>query len=106
VRQDSDRYILVEVDLPAVVTVQPGALKPRYADGVRLVNIYRGAGEIAEALEHWNVADLLTPDELTPLLESRGRDFPPERKLGERAEGTLEEMARTVADVLRQRLRR
>jgi electron transfer flavoprotein beta subunit len=106
VRQGGDQYVLVEADLPAVVMLQPGALKPRYADGVRLINIYRGEGEIAGALEQWDVADLLAPDELTPLLENRGRDFPPERKLGERAEGAPEEVAQTVADVLRQRLRR
>ena len=31
-------YVAVEADLPAVVTVLPGALKPRYPDGVRLIN--------------------------------------------------------------------
>ncbi|MGD2176939.1 MAG: hypothetical protein PVG71_03860 [Anaerolineae bacterium] len=105
VRRDGDKYVLVEADLPATVTVQPGALKPRYANGVRLINIFRGEGEIAEALEQWDVADLLAPDDLAPLLESRGHDFPPERKRGERVEGAPEEMARTVADALRQRLR-
>ncbi|MGD8997306.1 MAG: hypothetical protein PVH80_04310, partial [Anaerolineae bacterium] len=105
VRRDGDQYVLVETDLPATVTVQPGSLKPRYADGVRLINIYRGEGEMAEALEQWDVAGLLAPDQLTAPLESRGRDFPPERKRGERVEGTPEEMARTVADALRQKLR-
>jgi electron transfer flavoprotein beta subunit len=105
VRRDRDRYVRVETDLPATVTVQPGALEPRYADGVRLIDIYRGEGEIAKALEQWNVADLLAPDELTPLLESRGRDFPPERKRGERVDGAPEEMAQSVADALQQRLR-
>ena len=105
VRQEGADYVTVEADLPAAVTVQPGALKPRYADGVRLINIYRGEGEIAEALEQWDVADLLAPDELKPLLESRGRDFPPERKRGERVEGAPEEVAQTVAAGLRQWLR-
>jgi len=103
--QDGEQYALVETDLPATVTMQPRSLEPRYANGVRLINIYRGEGEIAEALEQWDVADLLAPDELTPLLESRGRDFPPERKRGERVEGTPAEMAQTVADALQQRLR-
>jgi electron transfer flavoprotein beta subunit len=105
VRQDGDHYVLVEADLPAAVTVQPGALKPRYANGVRLINIFRGEGEITETLEQWDVAELLAPDELAPLLESRGRDFPPERKHGERVAGAQEEMAQTVADALFQRLR-
>lgn len=103
--QSGSDYVTVRADLPAVVTVQPGALKLRYADGVRLINVYRGEGEIAEALEHWSVTDLLAPDDLAPLLKSRGRDFPPERERGERVEGTPEEMTQTVADALRQRLR-
>ncbi|MGD8243645.1 MAG: hypothetical protein PVG25_02685 [Anaerolineae bacterium] len=104
VRQDGDQHVLVETDLPATVTMQPGSLKPRYANGARLINIYRGEGEIAQALERWDVAELLAPDELTPLLESKGQDFPPERKRGERVEGGPAEMAQTVADALRQRL--
>jgi electron transfer flavoprotein beta subunit len=105
VRRDGDQYVLVEADLPATVTVQAGSLKPRYANGVRLINVFRGEGEIAEAVEQWDVGDLLAPDELKPLLERRGQDFPPERKRGERVEGTPAEMAQTVADALRQRLR-
>jgi electron transfer flavoprotein beta subunit len=104
VRQDGDQYVLVETDLPATVTMQPGSLKLRYANGVRLINIYRGEGEIAEALEQWDIANLLAPDKLTPLLESRGQDFPPERRRGERVEGGPAEMAQAVADALRQRL--
>jgi len=96
-----DQHVLVEADLPAVVTVQTGALEPRYPDGRRLINIYRGEGEIAEALEQWDVADLLEPDELTPLIESRGLDFPPERERGERVEGSPEEIAQAVAGALR-----
>lgn len=105
VRQDGDGYLLVEADLPATVTMEPGSLKPRYANGVRLINIYRGEGEMAEALEQWDVADLLAADEMAALLESRGRDFPPERTRGERVEGGLEDVTRTVADALQQRLR-
>jgi electron transfer flavoprotein beta subunit len=98
--RDGDQYVSVETSLPVTVTMEPGALKPRYADGVRLINVYRGEKEMAEALEQWDVAELLTPDELTPLLEDRGRDFPPERKRGERVEGTTEEVAQTVAEAL------
>jgi len=103
--QDEEQFVLVESDLPAVVTVCPEAVKPRYADGVRLINVYRGQGEMAESLETWDVGDMMSADELVPLLESRGRDFPPERTLGERVEGTPDEVAQTIADALRQRLR-
>jgi electron transfer flavoprotein alpha/beta subunit len=49
VRQDGAGYVKVEAPLPAVVTVVPGALKPRYPNGRRLINIYKGVGEIAAA---------------------------------------------------------
>jgi len=104
-RQGTD-YVTVEADLPAVVTVLPGALKPRYPDGVRLVNIYKGTGEIAEALEQWDVTDLVDGDDLKPLLERRGQDFPPERERGTRLSGTPEEMAQGLTDALRERMRR
>ena len=104
VRSHAGQHLLVEADLPAVVTVHTGALKPRYPDGKRLINIYRGEGEMAGTLEQWSIADLLTPDELTPLIETRGLDFPPERQRGERVEGSLEEIAQAVAEALRQRL--
>lgn len=105
VRRDGDRYVLVEVDLPAVVLVPAGALKPRYPDGVRLINVYRDEGEMADAMEQWDVADLLASDDLVPLVETVGRDFPPERERGERVEGTSEEVAETVAQALQQRMR-
>lgn len=106
VRRDGDAYLRVETDLPAVVTVPADALKPRYPDGVRLINVYRGEGGMADALEQWDIAHLLRADERVPLLEARGRDFPPERTRGTRAEGTAEEAARVVAEALRQQLRR
>jgi electron transfer flavoprotein alpha/beta subunit len=96
-------YVTVEAALPAVVTVLPGALKPRYPDGVRLINIYKGVGEIAEGLEQWDVAELVDEGTLKPLLERRGRDFPPERERGTRASGALEEMAQAAASALQVR---
>jgi len=104
VRRHGGRHLLVEASLPAVVTVREGALQPRYPDGRRLINIYRSEGEMVGTLEQWNMADLLTPDELTPLVESTGLDFPPERQRGERVAGSLEETAQVVAEALRQRL--
>jgi hypothetical protein len=67
---------------------------------VRLINVYRDEG----AVEQWDVADLLDTGDLVPLLERRGQDFPPERERGVRLEGTPEEMAQALANVLRKRL--
>lgn len=103
---NGDTYVRVEADLPVVLTAPAGALKPRYPDGVRLINVYRGERGMAEAIEEWDVADLLTAGERVPLLENRGRDFPPERERGTRVEGTAEQAGLAVAEALRQRLRR
>jgi len=93
-------HVIYEADLPAVVTVHPGALKLRYPDGVRLIDVYRNEG----AVEAWDVADLVDADTLKPLLEKRGQDFPPERERGVRLEGALQEMAGALADALRKRV--
>jgi len=106
VRWDGDMYVCVDVDFPAVVTLPAGALKPRYPDGVRLINVYRGECGMAKALDQWDVADLLPTDEQAPLLQSRGRDFPAERERGSRVEGSAQEAGLAVAEALRQRLRR
>jgi electron transfer flavoprotein beta subunit len=102
----SGGYVTVETDLPAVITMLPGSLKLRYPDGVRLINVYKGVGEIAAALEQWDVADLVEADALNPLLERRGQDFPPERERGVRVGGLPAEMAQAAADALRQRVGR
>lgn len=99
------KHFLVEADLPAGVTVSPRGFKPRYPDGVRLINVHRSDGEMAEAVERWDVSDVLTADELSPLTESVGRDFPPERERGQRAEETTEDVAHSVAEALQQRMR-
>ena len=103
-RRGSDDTV-VEADLPAVVLMAPGALKPRYPDGVRLINVYRGNGGMEGVVERWHVDEHLSPTETTPLLEFIGRDFPPERQRGELIEGTLDDVARTMAEALRSRLR-
>ena len=98
IRQGSE-YVTVEADLPTLVTVHPGALKLRYPDGVRLINVYRDEG----AVEQWDVAELVDTGDLAPLLEKRGQDFPPERERGVRLEGAPQEMAQALADVLKAR---
>ncbi|MDH7485385.1 MAG: hypothetical protein QHJ81_03820 [Anaerolineae bacterium] len=102
VRRDGAGYVTVEADLPAVVTVAPGALKLRYPDGVRLINVYRAG----DAVERWEVSDLVDEAALRPQLEKRGQEFPPERERGVRLSGTPEEMAQALAETLRQRMRR
>ncbi len=104
VLQRGGEYVTVEANLPAVVTLSPGALKLRYPDGVRLVNIYTNAGEIAAALETWDVTELVDAAMLKPQLERRGMDFPPERERGVRLSGTIDEIAQAAADALRKRV--
>jgi electron transfer flavoprotein beta subunit len=104
VRQEGNGFTAVETALPAVVTILPGVLKPRYPDGARLINIYKHVGEIAEALEEWDVADLVDAGALKPLLERRGQDFPEERERGARVSGTAREMAQAAVGALRQRM--
>jgi electron transfer flavoprotein beta subunit len=99
--RESRGYMIHEADLPAVVTVVQGALKPRYPDGVRLINVYRDA----DAVEKWDVSELVGEAALKPLVEKRGRDFPPERERGVRLSGSSEEMAQALADALRERVR-
>ncbi len=102
VRSDGS-YAVVEADIPALITLVPGALKLRYPNGARLINVYRGVGPVAEALERWEV-DALLKEKRGPVLEHRGQEFPPERERGVRVRGTPEEMAQAVAEALRQRL--
>jgi electron transfer flavoprotein beta subunit len=98
--QEGAGYVILEAALPAVVTVHSGALKPRYPDGVRLINVYRDGG----AVEAWDVVDLIE-EVPQPLLEKRGQDFPPERERGMRMAGTPEEMAKALAGELGKRIR-
>lgn len=100
VLQQGSGYVTVEADLPALVTVLTGALKPRYPDGARLINVYRDRS----AVETWDVGDLAAEGSLRPLLEKRGQDFPPERERGVRVSGTPEEMAQAMVSALRRRL--
>jgi electron transfer flavoprotein beta subunit len=102
IRQDTTGYVTVEADLPVLVTMAPGTLKLRYPDGVRLMDVYRAE----DAVERWDVGDLVDEGVLQPLLEKRGQDFPPERERGVRVSGTPEEMAQALAGALRQRVRR
>lgn len=90
------RFVQVEADLPAVVSVARDSNKPRYAPGKNLINIYSDAG----AVETVTTKALgIDPSELAPLTEARGEAFPPEREPGKRLEG---DVAGQLADILRQ----
>jgi len=93
-----DGFHKLEADLPAVVSVAPDSNQPRYAPGAKIINVYKDK----HAVETHTPADLqLTEADLTPITEVRGESFPPERELGERLEGSPDELARQVAEVIR-----
>jgi len=98
--RQTDGFHQIEADLPAVISVARDSNKPRYAPGARLVNVYQ-ANDVVEIL---TAADLgLSEADLAPLTERRGESFPPEREFGKVAEGSLDEIAGRVMDVLRKR---
>jgi electron transfer flavoprotein alpha/beta subunit len=98
--RQTDGFHQIEADLPAVISVARDSNKPRYSPGARLVNVYQ-ANDIVEIL---TAADLgLSEADLAPLTERHGESFPPERELGKVAEGSLDEIAGRVMDVIRKR---
>jgi hypothetical protein len=65
--------------------------------GARAMTVYR-TGQVLT----WGLADLdLTPDELEPTTGVVGRRFPPERALGTRLEGSLDEAVQSLVAQLR-----
>jgi electron transfer flavoprotein alpha/beta subunit len=93
-----DAFHKLEADLPVVVAVAPDCNQPRYAPGARIINVYKDKS----AVETHTAGDLqLSESDLTPVVERRGESFPPERELGKRLEGDLDEVARQVAEVIR-----
>jgi electron transfer flavoprotein alpha/beta subunit len=93
VLQEGHGYVAVETDLPAVITLHPDALRLRYPNGARLINVYRDA----DAVEQWDMGE----DAFKPLLEGHRQEFPPERERGMRVSGTPDEMAQVLADVFK-----
>ena len=98
--RQTDGFHQIEADLPAVISVARDSNKPRYSSGASLVNVYQ-ANDVVEIL---TAADLgLSEADLAPLTERHGESFPPERELGKVAEGSLDEIAGRVMDVIRKR---
>ena len=93
-----DGFHKLEAGLPAVVSVAVDSNKPRYAPGAQIINIYQAK----DGVEVLTAGDLgLSEADLTPLTERRGESFPPERELGNRLEGSLDETATQLATVIR-----
>jgi electron transfer flavoprotein beta subunit len=95
---ETDGFHKFEADLPAVISIAPDSNRPRYAPGAKIINVYKDK----HAVETHTAADLqLSEADLAPLAELRGESFPPERELGKRLEGSPDELARQVAEVIR-----
>ena len=93
----SRRAVRSEADMSALLTVPRDANQPRHIYGARVINAYR-QGEVTA----WSLEDLgVTPDELEPLAFVIGRRFPPERAIGTRLEGSLDEMVESLVAQLR-----
>ncbi len=96
----TDGFHQIEADLPAVITVARDSNKPRYPPGASLINVYQ-ANDVVEIL---TAADLgLSEADMAPPTERRGESFPPERELGNVVEGSLDEIAGQLMDVIRKR---
>jgi len=90
-------YAEVEAAPPVLLTVAPGANKPRYPHGGRIMAAYR-EWEVTT----WGAEALgLDAADLEPLTEGRGRTFPPERTLGERLTGSPQDVAADLVQQLR-----
>jgi len=99
VRLWDGKPVRAAVSLPALVAVSPLAPPARYPHGARIMNAYRQM-----QVSVWTAQDLsLTPEELTPNIESRGQVFPPERELGTVIEGPPAQMAGEILSLLRMR---
>lgn len=101
VRRWGDGYATVQAPLPAVVTIAPGANKPRYPHGARIIQAYR-----AWEVPVWDAVDLqLAAEDLTPFIELRGQSFGAPLVFGERLRGEPEQIAQTLAREIRARVK-
>jgi electron transfer flavoprotein beta subunit len=88
-------YRLVEADTPAVIAVARDSNRPRFAPAARIITVY-STPDAVEVV----TPEALGASTLTPLTETRGEVFPPERELGVVREGTESETATLVAEEL------
>jgi electron transfer flavoprotein beta subunit len=95
----AQRAVQLEADLPALLTVPQGVNRPRHMHGARAMTVY-SQGEVLA----WGLDDLgFTAEDLEPLTWVSGQRFPPERSLGARLEGSLEEAVESLVAHLRAR---
>ncbi len=94
----SQRALRLEATPPALLTVPRDANEARHIYGARAINAYREGDQVVA----WSLDDLgFTPDDLEPLTSVGGRRFPPERALGTRLEGSVEEAVENLVAQLR-----
>ncbi len=85
--------------LPAVASVAPGAIRPRYPHPARIANAWNPG-----LLETWTVADLgVSAEALTPDTETGGLILGPERTRGQIIGGSPQEAAAELLNILRSR---
>lgn len=98
-RRWDGRLLRVQTPLPAVVALGLDAPLPRLPHGARIMDAYR-----RWTVTTWTSADLgLSAEELAPLVESRGLQFPPARELGVKISGAPAEVAAEIVAQLRAR---
>ena len=89
-------YRRLEAEAPAVVAVARDSNEPRYAPAPRIITVY----STPEAVEVVTLEEIGV-GELMPLTEARGESFPPERERGGVMEGTEDETAARVGEMVR-----
>jgi electron transfer flavoprotein beta subunit len=98
IRGWDEKFLEVEVELPAVLCIAPGANVPRLPHGARIMNSYQWEMPV------WKASDLgLSEEDLRPGVEERGLSFPPERVRGRVSRGSPEDLARELVSFLRER---
>lgn len=98
IRAWDEQFLEVEVELPAVLCIAPGANIPRLPHGARIMNSYQWE------LPVWKAPDLgLSEEDLKPDTEERGLSFPPERVRGRVSRGAPEDLARELVSFLKER---
>ncbi len=98
IRAWDGEFLEVEVELPAVLCIAPGANIPRLPHGARIMSSYQWE------LPVWKASDLdLSEEDLKPNVEERGLSFPPERVRGRVSRGKPEDLARELISFLKEK---
>jgi electron transfer flavoprotein beta subunit len=96
-RRWGEGFATVTAPLPAVLSIAPEAVRPRYPHGARIMLAYR-----EWEIPAWDAADLgLDDQDLAPLLHVRGESFPPPQPVGEILRGEPDDLAQEVLMTLK-----